>query len=117
MSHESTVRVRRGGTYLTIAATSVERYIAKGFDVVGTDGRVINEGVPNDVNALKKAFEEHVAKIKSLEAKISELEAKKSEAVESVKPTEEPKAVEVIEKPAKQTAKQSTKQTAKKSTK
>lgn len=87
MSHESTVQVRRGGTYLTIAATSVERYIAKGFDIVDNDGNVIRESVPNDVNALRKAFEDHVAKIKSLEAEISQL---KDQLKQSAEVTDKP---------------------------
>ena len=87
MSLESTVQVRRGGTYLTISATSVDRYIAKGFDVVDDSGNVVQACTPNDVNVLRQAYEEHIAEIKSLKARIVELEnqLKESKAVKSVK--------------------------------
>lgn len=64
---DKTVEVRRGGSYLTIPTDAVDRYLAKGYDVVDADGNVLKESVPHDVNALRAAYEQHVAKIKELE--------------------------------------------------
>ena len=71
-SINDTVRVRRGGAFLTISKDLVDRYMAKGFDVVDDNGKVLKASVPNDVATLQKAFEEHVARIKELETKLAE---------------------------------------------
>lgn len=96
---EKTVTVRRGGSYLTIVESSIPRYMAKGYDVVDEADRVIQGSVPNDVNTLKKAYSEHVAKIKELEAKIAVMKASKTQFDKMTKPAkvEEPEQeVEVI---------------------
>lgn len=86
---DKTVVVRRGGSYLTIPAVAIDRYLAKGYDVVDSAGNVIKESVPNDINSLKIAYEKHTAKIKELEATVLELKRElrtKSEAEPEVKP-------------------------------
>lgn len=70
---DKTVVVRRGGSYLTIPVDAVDRYLAKGYDVVDSAGNVLKESVPHDVNALRIAYEKHVAKIKELESTILDL--------------------------------------------
>lgn len=74
-----TVTVRRGGSYLTIPALAIERYMAKGYDVVDEAGNVIQGGTPNDINVLKRAYEEHVAEIKKLKEEIAQLKAEAKE--------------------------------------
>lgn len=99
-----TVTVRRGGSYLTIPALAVERYIARGYDVVDDKGNVIQSSVPNDVTILKRAYEEHVAEIKKLKEEIAQLKSEKiAEPVKHSKlfgtEVEEPEEV-VVEKKA-----------------
>lgn len=85
---DSTVTVKRGGSYLTIPRLAVERYLAKGYDVVDENDNVLQASVPNDVNTLKRAYEAHTAEIKALKERIKQLEKEKSEdtTVESEKP-------------------------------
>lgn len=63
---EQTVRVRRGGSYLTIPVTCIDRYMAKGYDVVDDYGNVTKACVPHDIGALQKAFVEKSAEIERL---------------------------------------------------
>lgn len=98
-----TVTVRRGGSYLTIPALAVERYMAKGYDVVDKTGNVLQGSTPNDINVLKRAYEEHVAEIKELRKEIAELKSQlKAEPVKQSKlfgtEVEEPKEEEPVEK-------------------
>ena len=81
-----TVTVRRGGSYLTIPALAVERYMAKGYDVVDNSGNVVQSGTPNDINILKRAYEQHVEEIKELRKEIAELKSQlKAEPVKQSK--------------------------------
>ncbi len=72
---DTTITVRRGGSYLTVPANAADKYLAKGFDIVDEAGNVIKESVPNDVNSLKAAYNKHIAKIKELEDTIKALKA------------------------------------------
>lgn len=106
-----TVTVKRGGSYLRIPALAVERYMAKGYDVVDEAGNVLQGNIPNDINVLKNAYKEHVEEIKKLKEEIAQLKAKpKAEPVKQSKlfgtEVEEP-PVEVI--PEKKTTKKSKK--------
>ena len=105
------VTVKRGGSYLRIPALAVERYMAKGYDVVDDAGNILQGSIPNDINILKRAYKEHVDEIKRLKEEIAELKAKpKAEPVKQSKlfgtEVEEP-SVEVI--PEKKTTKKSKK--------
>lgn len=86
-----TVTVRRGGSYLTIPALAIDRYIAKGYDVVDKNGNILQSGVPNDVNALKIAYERNQSEIdklkkenEKLKQEISELKSQAKEVIKSV---------------------------------
>jgi hypothetical protein len=99
-----TVTVRRGGSYLTIPFGAIERYKAKGYDVVDEKGNVIQSSTPNDVNILKRAYEEHVEEIKRLKAEIAELKSKpKPEPIVISKPELESEVVKEIEPAEKKT--------------
>lgn len=80
---DKTVRVRRGGSYLTISVDSVDRYLAKGFDVIDDAGNVVKESIPHDVNVLQLAYQQHVAEIKELKKHIKELESRDNTLIES----------------------------------
>lgn len=106
-----TVTVRRGGSYLRIPTSAVERYMAKGYDVVDEAGNVLQGNIPNDINVLKNAYKEHIEEIKKLKEEIAQLKAEaKEEPIKHSKlfgtEVEEP-TVEVI--PEKKTTKKSKK--------
>ena len=83
MLADGTVEVRRGGAFLTIPANAVDRYMARGYDVVDSEGNVIRESIPNDLNALKIAYQKHIAEIADLKKQIEELKADKPEEVKT----------------------------------
>jgi hypothetical protein len=93
---DNTVMVKRGGSYLTIPANSVERYMAKGYDVVDDSGNVVRESIPNDVATLKIAYKKHLDEIKTLKERIAELEKSNVETT-----TEETKPVRKTVKKSK----------------
>lgn len=68
-----TVNVQRGNKFLRIPADAVDRYIAKGYDVVDDNDRVIVKSIPNDVNTLKAEYSKQLELIKKLEAENAEL--------------------------------------------
>lgn len=88
-----TVQVRHGNKYLDIPADAVDRYIAKGYDVVDASGKVIVKSIPNDYNALRAEYEKALETIKSLEAEIAKLKEDKKVVKPIVK--EEPKEEEI----------------------
>lgn len=71
----NTVEVKQGNVYLTINAEDVDRYMARGFDVVDEVGNVIKKSVPNDINVLKQAYEQHTAEIAKLREENESLKA------------------------------------------
>ena len=79
---DTTVRVKRGGSFLTIPKDAVSRYLSKGFDIVDSNGEIITPSVPNDVVTLQAAFNKHVAEIAQLKAEIEALKAEKEPAEE-----------------------------------
>lgn len=109
---DSTVTVRRGGSYLTVPANAVDRYLAKGYDVVDETDNVIKTSIPNDVNALKVAYNKHVAEIKELKEQIHKLERQleaKPIVAEKVDKVEKVVEKPVIVTPAKSTARRTKK--------
>lgn len=93
------IKVRRGNVILRVPEYQKGEYLARGFDVISEDGKVVEATVPSDVNILKKAYVEHLAKIKELEAKLAE--ATKKTPVKKV----EKDVIEKEETPKKRTAK------------
>lgn len=60
--------------------------MAKGYDVVDNSGNVVQSGTPNDINILKRAYEQHVEEIKELRKEIAELKSQlKAEPVKQSK--------------------------------
>ena len=81
---DETVRVRRGGSFLTIPANAVERYKDKGYELVDAAGKVIKKG--DDLEALKVAYEKKSVRVRELEAEVAELKQALKEARKSVEP-------------------------------
>ena len=99
---DSTVRVRRGGSFLTVPANAVDRYMEKGYDVVDKAGNVLKTSTPNDVNALKLAYEQHVSEIKALKEQVRKLEKQLAEVNTEVKvPNKEPEITAPVKKTKK----------------
>ena len=82
------VRVQRANVVLQVDDEQVNEYLAKGFDVIGDDGKVLQASVPNDVNVLKQKFVEHTERIKALEDEIASLKAKKTSTKTTAEKTE-----------------------------
>lgn len=81
------ITVRRANVVLDVPEVQKNEYLAKGFDVIGADGKILERTVPNDVNSLKKAYHELTEKVKELEAenkKLKEQIASKGKKVEKV---------------------------------
>lgn len=89
-----TITVKRKNVFLDIAPEQVEKYKAKGYDVVDTFGNVIEKCIPNDPQALKKAYDKQVVEIVNLKAKIQKLEAQLK--AKSQAPTKDETKVEEI---------------------
>ena len=106
---EQTVQVRKGGIYLDVPESAVQRYMARGYDVVDRYGNVIKACVPNELGVLQKAFVDKSAEIERLMAdnlalrkQIEDLLA----AISDIKP-EQPKEVveEVLPTPKRKKSK------------
>lgn len=99
------IQVKRANVILDIPDYQQDEYLAKGFDVIGADGKVVVKATPNDPNSLKKAFTELTAEVEKLRKENAELKnqlesnSKKPEKVEEVK-VEEPEEVEQPEEEA-----------------
>lgn len=88
--------VKRANVILDVPDYQKSEYLAKGFDIIGADGKVIERTVPNDVNTLKKAYHELTEKVKALEEENKKLRSKLSAKAEEPEeldeiPEEEPR--------------------------
>ena len=70
-----TVDVKRGNVVLTINAELVDRYVAKGYDLIDKTGNVIKKSVPTDLDSLKAAYERQLSENKQLKEQIASLTA------------------------------------------
>ena len=108
------VEVRRANVYLTIDSDAVDRYIAKGFDVVDSQGNVIKKSVPVDINILQKAYTDHEAEIAKLKAENESLKAQLKEKEKASKAPKEKVEEKVEEKPKSEPKTSTTKKTSSK---
>lgn len=93
-----TVEVRSGNKYLTIPADEVDRYVAKGYDVVDVSGKVVVKSIPNDMNVLKAEYQKALDEIKALKSELAELKAPKAAPVKEEVKENEPE-VEIAGEP------------------
>lgn len=110
---DKTITIRRKNVFLDVAPELVDKYKAKGYDVVDKFGNVIEKSIPNDPNSLKHAYDQQVAEIAQLKDRIRELETQlkaKSQAPVKVeaKPVEA-KTEDVVEAKPKTSGKKSKK--------
>lgn len=66
----SEIKVRRANVILRVSEEQKAEYLAKGFDVIGENGTVIEFTVPSDMNVLKKAYSDHIKEIEELKKQI-----------------------------------------------
>ena len=91
----ATITVRQANVVLDVPEEQKSEYLAKGFDVIGADGKVIEKTTPNDINSLKKAYKELTEKAKKLELENAKLKKQLASKSQKVEKTEDP----VEEKP------------------
>lgn len=97
MLDKKTVTVRRKNVYLDVVPELVDKYVAKGYDVLDSNGNVVKRSVPQDVESLRLAFDEHTKTIARLQDRIKELEAQlKTKSQTTVKAEQAPAKTEVI---------------------
>lgn len=110
-----TIQVRRANVILDVPDYQQAEYLAKGFDVIGADGKVLVKTTPNDLNALKKAYTDLLAEVEALRKentelkkqldskskKVEDVEEKKEEMAEEPETPEEVEEEEIPEEPKK----------------
>lgn len=96
------ITVRRANVVLDIPEFQKAEYLAKGFDVIGPNGKILERTTPNDVNSLKKAFNELTEKVKELEKENAKLREQLASKKKKVEKAEEPKADPVEEEKPKE---------------
>lgn len=75
MLNNKTVKMRRKNVFLDVVPELVDKYMAKGYDIVDETGNVLKKSVPTDIASLKSAYDQHVKKIAELEETIKNLKA------------------------------------------
>ena len=75
MLNNKTVKMRRKNVFLDVVPELVDKYMAKGYDIVDATGNVLKKSVPTDIASLKSAYDQHVKKIAELEETIKNLKA------------------------------------------
>ena len=87
------IMVRKANTILSVTADEKASYLAKGYDVLGENGKVIEESTPNDTATLQAKYLELKQENEKLKAEIASLKATKKVEVKEEKP-----ATKIVEK-------------------
>lgn len=90
----ATITVRQANVVLDVPEEQKGEYLAKGFDVIGADGKIIEKTTPNDLNSLKKAYKELTAKVEELQKENEKLKKQLSSKSKKVEEVEEPEEAE-----------------------
>lgn len=110
---DSKVKVRRGNVIYTIDREDIQRYLDKGFDVISSEGEVIQEAEPKDPASIRLAYLRQVEIVKELREENARLKEELSASTAKPKQKEPVKeepveevAEEVVEeeKPKKKTS-------------
>ena len=72
------VYVKRSNVVLKVAREDADRYIAKGYDLIDAEGKVLKASVPTDVGALQKALSDKDKEIQKLKTEIASLKSELS---------------------------------------
>lgn len=87
------IQVRRANVILDVPDYQQNEYLAKGFDVIGADGKIVAKAIPNDPNSLRKAYAELTAENQALKKEIEALK----ETIASKTEVKAPKPIKVKE--------------------
>ena len=69
------VQAQKGNKILRISEDAIERYVNMGYNIIGDNGAVIQQGIPVDNNQLKLAYVQCSREIEVLKAEIADLKA------------------------------------------
>ena len=109
------VIAQKGNKILRVSEDAVEKYLGMGYNIVGSDGAVLQKAVPTDNNQLKLEYAQLNQEIESLKATVEALEAKNKalsqENKKLVKELEQAKSAPVEEKAEKPATTRKRKQT------
>lgn len=90
----STIKVRRGNVILSVSKEEVDNYLAKGFDILGQNGQVVKESIPNDVPTLQAKLKSALEEIEKLKKELEAVTSKKpTKKAETNKPTSKSEAI------------------------
>lgn len=89
------IKVKRGNVVLRIPDVDKQHYVDKGYSVLDSDGKVIEEAISKDVNTLQKALIDSKKEIEKLNHKIQELETENKDL--KSKSTKKSKKAELVE--------------------
>ena len=67
------VQAQKGNKILRISEDAIERYLGMGYNIVGSDGAVLQKAVPSDNNQLKLEYSQNIREIENLKAEINRL--------------------------------------------
>ena len=79
-----TIKIRKANTILTVAAEDKSSYLAKGYDVLGEDGSVLEESTPTDTATLQAKYLELKEENLKLKKELDALKRSKSKVQEQV---------------------------------
>lgn len=79
------VQAQKGNKILRISEDAIEKYLGMGYNIVGSDGAVLQKAVPSDNNQLKLEYTQLTEEIKSLKATLQSLEMKNASLVQENK--------------------------------
>ena len=89
------IQVRRDNVILDIPVDQKDYYKGLGYNVLGSDGQVVEETVPTDLATLQRFYKDAKKEIAELKEEIKSLKAQKK-----AKPVSEPKFEEEAVQPA-----------------
>ena len=69
------VLMQRANVLLDVEDAEVDRYLAKGYNLVDNAGNIVKEAKPHDVTALTAAYVKHEQEIAQLKAENEKLTA------------------------------------------
>lgn len=70
---QGTIKVRRGNAILRVPEEQKSYYMGLGYNVIGEDGKVLEETIPTDIGSLQRFYKDAKQQIAGLEAEIESL--------------------------------------------
>lgn len=68
-------KVRKANVLLTVNEDEVSKYLCKGFDLVGDDGKILKESTPVDLGQYQRAYSEQKTLLEEKDKEIAKLKA------------------------------------------